>query len=265
MIFPSRVSSLALATCCFIALLFVAPVQAAATDSAPQAPSQQQQKHHGDEHDGEKHHAHGRSGGGGHALIHDFSDAERWSKIFDAEERDAWQLPEHVVQDVMAVRPGMTVADIGAGTGYFLPALSAAVGEAGRVLGLDPETTLVSFMQQRIAEEKLGNAEAAVIPYDDPGLEPGSVDRILIVNTWHHIEGREDYSRQLLKALAPDGAVYIVDFTLDSPKGPSASHRIVPEVVQRELAAGGLVPDTVDEDLPYQYIVVGHRPIGLAH
>lgn len=194
-----------------------------------------------------------------HDLRHDFSDAEHWSERFDSPERQEWQKPAEVVE-LMEIEPGMTAVDLGAGTGYFLGYLSAAVGEDGRVLGLDVEENLVEFMKQRAEREGWANVEPRHVPYDDPELAAGSVDRVLIVDTWHHIENRGAYAAKLHRALAPGGRVYIVDFTKDSPSGPPVEHRLAPEQVIEELAQGGLEAEVVQETLPRQFIVVGRRP-----
>ncbi len=201
-------------------------------------------------------HQHGHHGQG---HDHDFSDVERFSAIFDDPERDSWQKPDQVVS-LMALQPGQTVADIGAGTGYFLSRLSAAVGPEGRVLGLDVEPNMVAHMAQRIASESLTNAEAAVVPTDDPNLEAASVDAILIVDTWHHIGERDAYSAKLFAALAPGGAVYVVDFTQDAPHGPPPEMRLSPLTVAEELASAGFEIQTLEETLPHQYVVRATKP-----
>lgn len=202
---------------------------------------------------------HDEHGGAHHdGYRHDFSDAERWSQLFDAPERDGWQKPAEVVA-LMEVKPGMTVADLGAGTGYFLGPLSAAVGAEGRVLGLDVEDTLVHHMSQRAERQGWANVTARRVPYDDPELAAGSVDRVLTVNTWHHIGDRPRYAAKLLRALKPGGRVYVVDYTLDSPSGPPPEHRLPPEQIIRELEEGGFEAEVVEETLPRQYVVVGLR------
>jgi ubiquinone/menaquinone biosynthesis C-methylase UbiE len=160
----------------------------------------------------------------------------------------------------MELRPGMTVADIGAGTGYFLPHLAAAVAPGGMALGLDPEENLVHFMKERAAREGWAGVEIRRIPFDTPQLAPGSTDRILIVNTWHHIDHRQAYAATLTKALAHGGRIYIVDFTKESPHGPSVEHRLAPQQVIEELQQGGLAAELVDSQLPYQYVIVARRP-----
>ena len=198
----------------------------------------------------------GRPGGGhGHGMPHDFSDAEAWSKRFDDPARDAWQKPTEVV-GLMGLEPGMTVADLGAGTGYFVGHLSAAVGAEGKVLALEPEANMVHFIAQRAKEEGWSNVESHKIPYDSPGVPKGALDRILIVNTWHHIENRGAYAARLRDSLAPGGQVVVVDFTRESPTGPPAAHRLAPEQILDELAEGGLTGRVVEEELPRQFVVI---------
>lgn len=191
-------------------------------------------------------------------MPHRFEGAEEWSKVFDDPERDAWQHPDEVVA-LLDVKPGSTVADLGAGTGYFLKRLSEAVGPSGKVLGLDVEPDMVRFMTERAAKEHLANAEARAVAPDDPQLAPASVDRILIVDTWHHLGERAAYAKKLAAALKPGGRVMVVDFTVESERGPPKEHRLAPEVVMSELEAGGLKASLAEETLPDQYVVITTR------
>lgn len=208
--------------------------------------------------DGHRGHRDGH-GHGGDGMHHDFSDAERWFRIFEGDDRDGWQKPNEVAR-IMEILPGMTVADVGAGTGYFLPYLASAVGPKGTVLGLDPEENLVAFMKERVRREGWTGVEIRQIPFDTPELPDGSTDRILIVNTWHHIDDRGSYAATLAKALAEGGRIYVVDFTRESPYGPSVKHRLPPEQVLEELRQGGLAAHLVETDLPWQYVVMAQRP-----
>lgn len=194
----------------------------------------------------------------GQGMHHDFSDVERYAERFEGPDRIAWQRPEHVVS-LLQIRPGMTVVDLGAGTGFFEPYLAAAVGPDGRVLALDVEPAMVSHISQRVEEEGLGPVEARLVPYDDPELEAASVDRVLIVNTWHHIDDRALYAGKLKEALTENGRVYVVDFERDSPHGPPARHRLTAREVVAELEGGGLQATPIEEELPHQYIVVATR------
>jgi ubiquinone/menaquinone biosynthesis C-methylase UbiE len=199
----------------------------------------------------EHHHHHG-------PLVHRFQNAEQWAKEFDDPARDAWQKPAEVIA-ALRLSPGMTVVDLGAGTGYFLPHLSRAVGPKGKVIALDIEPDMVRYMKERAAREGLANVEARVVGTEDPALPAGSVDRLLIVDTWHHIDGRPAYAKKLAAALAPGGAVYVVDFTAEAHRGPPKEHRLAPAQVAAELAQGGLATKIVPSSLPDQYVVEGVR------
>jgi predicted methyltransferase len=194
-----------------------------------------------------------------HAFHKDFSDAEGYSARFDDPARDAWQRPEDVL-DLMQIPRGSTVVDLGAGTGYFVSALARRVGDQGKVLALDVEPKMIAFLERRVKEQKLTNVKPQQVSTDDPALPAASTSRILIVNTWHHIDERPSYAKKLAAALAPDGEIWIVDFTLDADQGPPAKYRLSPEQVTRELEQGGLHAEVVTpEPLPKQYIVRAFR------
>jgi ubiquinone/menaquinone biosynthesis C-methylase UbiE len=214
---------------------------------------------HGHGHGHGEGHGHGHGHGHGDGHFHKrFEDAERWAKVFDDPARDAWQKPDEVVGH-LSLAPGMTVVDVGAGTGYFLSRLSRAVGPQGKVVATDIEPDMVRYMTERAAREGLGNVTAIAAPSDGVGVPDGSADRILIVDVWHHIPARDRYAAALARALAPGGEVHVVDFTVDSERGPPREHRLPPETVIAELAAGGLVAEAIAETLPDQYIVVARR------
>ena len=144
-------------------------------------------------------------------IQHRFEDAKAWAKVFDDPSRDSWQKPEALFA-VLHVTPGATVADLGAGTGYFSVRLARAVGAAGRVLALDVEPGLVAYMKARMEREKLPQVEAKLVPADDPGLPKAGVDLVLIVDTWHHLDDRLHYVAKLAAGLKPGGRVAVVDF-----------------------------------------------------
>jgi ubiquinone/menaquinone biosynthesis C-methylase UbiE len=192
-------------------------------------------------------------------LVHRFENADDWANEFDDPSRDAWQRPADVVR-TMRIDPGMTVVDLGAGTGYFEPWLSRAVGPSGKVIAIDAEPDMIRYLSERAEREGLENVEARLAPYDDPKLAPESVDRVLVVDAWHHLARREAYAAKLRIALRPGGSVVVVDFKLESKLGPPPHHRLTPEQVARELDAGGLTPILAKTPLTEQYVVLGHRP-----
>ena len=183
-------------------------------------------------------------------------DPQTYAAKMDAKERYWWQRPEQVV-DLLECMPGMTVVDLGAGTGYFLPYLSSAVGRSGRVLALDVERPMVDILYQRVRRDRLYNVSPRVVPPDDPALTPRSVARELVVNTWHHLSHRVAYAEKLFEALRPGGLVLIVDFNQNSPKGPPVEFRLRPITVVGELESAGFSTQVLEESLPYQYAVLG--------
>lgn len=217
-----------------------APAQPA-TPPTSDAASQVHASHHG-AHDHDGYHK-------------DFSDAAAFSAHFDDPARDEWQRPSEVMEH-LRIAPGSVVADLGAGTGYFIAALSQRVGPSGKVLALDVEPKMIEHLARRAHDEHLGNVEPRLVQPDDPELPAHGVSRILIVNTWHHIDARADYARHLAAALAPGGEVWVVDFTPESDLGPPPEHRLSAARVVDELEAGGLDAEVVEaESLPKQYLV----------
>lgn len=181
---------------------------------------------------------------------------QSYAAELDSRERYWWQQPEQVV-DMLRCEPGMTVVDLGAGTGYFLPYLSRAVGRDGRVLALDASRDMVEHLFARVARERLRNVTPVIVAYDDPSLTPRSADRILVVNTWHHLPNRVEYAERLRAALRTGGELLVVDFEVDSPEGPPPDHRLEPLQVAEELESAGFSVARLSEKLPYQFVIRG--------
>src|SRR5262249_11209596 len=114
----------------------------------------------------------------GHAhdatVHHGFEDAERWAKVFDAPDRDAWQKPATVIE-ALGLKPGMIVADLGAGTGYFEARLSKAVAPGGLVLEIDPEPDMVRYLSRRAVKDGLANVLPILALPEEPFLPGGRV------------------------------------------------------------------------------------------
>lgn len=184
---------------------------------------------------------------------HSFSGADRWAHIFDDPKRDAWQKPHEVIQ-ALALKPDAVIADIGSGTGYFSARLANMVPK-GRVYGVDIESDMVKYLAERAKREGLTNVTAVAGVPDDPRL-PERVDLIIMVDVFHHIENRERYFRKLRGLLKPGGQIAIIDFRMDSPKGPPKSARIEPARVKAELVSTGYALAQEHTFLPNQYFLV---------
>lgn len=183
---------------------------------------------------------------------HSFDNAEKWAHIFDDPKRDAWQKPHEVI-DALALEPDAVVADIGAGTGYFAARLANMLPR-GRVYAIDIEPDMVKYLAERARRENLPNLQAITASADDPNL-PTSVDLMLLVDVYHHIDQRERYFSRLRSSLRPGGRLVIIDFTPDSPEGPPKAMRIGPRTVKDELSRAGYVLRKEHALLPRQYFL----------
>jgi SAM-dependent methyltransferase len=184
---------------------------------------------------------------------HGFGDAQKWAQVFDDPERNAWQKPHEVMQ-ALALKPDALIADIGSGTGYFAVRL-AHMMPGGRVYGVDTEPDMVKYLAARASREGLRNLTAILGAPDDPRL-PSKVDLILLVDVFHHIEGRGRYFQRLRDALKPGGRIAIIDFRRDAPIGPPANARIPAGEVKAELARAGYELDREYGFLTHQYFLV---------
>jgi ubiquinone/menaquinone biosynthesis C-methylase UbiE len=187
---------------------------------------------------------------------HSFGDVAKWTKVFDDPARDQWQKPQALI-DALHLRAGMRVADLGAGTGYFSHYLSTAVGSDGTVFAVDTEPNLVVHLRERSEQEHTANVVPILASPDNPRLPVAGVDLILIVDTYHHIDGRRDYFRRLQRSLAADGRVAVVDWEKrDLPVGPPPPHKLAREQVMEEMAAAGYTLVGESNALPYQYVLI---------
>lgn len=187
---------------------------------------------------------------------HSFDDVEYWRKIFDDPKRDAWQKPDDVVA-AFQIAPGMRVADLGAGTGYFTSRLARAVGPQGAVFAVEVEPNLVTHLRQRAEAEGLDNVIPILGSLSNPRLPRRGVDLIAIIDTYHHIDDRLSYLRTLRAMLAPGGRVAIVDWREGKlPEGPPPDHKLAHDLVVSEFDQSGY--RLIDEPnlLPYQYVLV---------
>ena len=187
---------------------------------------------------------------------HSFKNVDQWVRVFDDPSRDAWQKPREVAA-ALALKPGMIVADIGAGTGYFNRHLSRAVSPGGIVLAIDTEPEMVQHMGVRAISEKTANVVPVLCAPEDPFLPPGRVDRVIVVDTYHHIDDRRAYFGRMRASLAPGGRLAILDFQKrPTPVGPPVEHRVDRDVVVRELGQAGWSLAEEKTFLPYQYFLL---------
>lgn len=192
-------------------------------------------------------------------VRHGFGDVQRWVAAFDDPARDAWQKPVELVS-ALQIPQGATVADLGAGTGYFNRHLAQAVGPTGKVIAVDIEPSLVQHMGARALQEGTPQVEARLGAAHDPGLAQGEVDVVLLVDTYHHIDDRISYFRALRQAVREGGRLVVVDFKMGAqPVGPPDAHKIPQDQVVAELVEAGWTEAGSLDLLPHQFVQVMAR------
>jgi 2-polyprenyl-3-methyl-5-hydroxy-6-metoxy-1,4-benzoquinol methylase len=182
------------------------------------------------------------------------ADFDQLAARFDDPARAEWQKPEKVIASLGPLA-GKTVADIGAGTGYFSFPIAK---RAAKVIAIDIDQRFLDYSAQKKQTQKIGgNIETRLTKPNSSGLQPGEADLVLIVDTYHHIEGRIEYFKKLRKCLRKDGVLVIIDFKkMKTPPGPPVEMRVAEDQVESELKSAGFAIVSADKDLlPYQYII----------
>lgn len=137
----------------------------------------------------------------------------------DRLERDQEQKPAQVI-DALALKPGMYVADLGAGSGYFTRRFVEAIGDAGKVYVIDIEPEALKHVEESLVHmHRSYEAEFILARPDNPKIPVESVDLIFVCNTYHHLEDRPTYFRNVKSSLKPGGRIAIIDFYHDARSG----------------------------------------------
>ncbi|HWY22290.1 MAG TPA: methyltransferase domain-containing protein [Candidatus Acidoferrum sp.] len=153
--------------------------------------------------------------------------------IFDSPGRDV-RLQVNRVMDILGIKPGKTVADVGAGSGWFTVRAARRVGDGGIVYAVDINAESIRYIDDRARKEKLHNVKAILGKADDPVLPAGTVDAVLLLKTYHEVAEPVALLRNLRVALRPGARVGIID-----RNGNGEDHGVGRDVVLHEAAQAG--------------------------
>lgn len=181
--------------------------------------------------------------------------------LLESPDRAAWQKPE-MIMDVLKIAEGSTVADIGAGSGFFTVRLARRVGPNGVVYAEDIQQPMLESIKRRVSREGLTNVVTRLGTATDANLPQGELDAVLVVDVYQENEAadsRIQFLRHLADALKPGGRIGIVNYKPgDGGPGPEPHRRLERTVVESEVASAGLrVLDRAT--LPFQYLLVVGR------
>lgn len=139
------------------------------------------------------------------------ADIEQWAPRFEHEGRAIYD-KRYEILDELALEPGMAVADIGAGSGLLSRLIAPRVGAEGTVYAVDVAKSMVDYIAKTAKEQGLTNIQAVLGVPKSPKLAANSVDRICIIDAYHHFEYPAEMLAEIKKALRPDGMLVLIDF-----------------------------------------------------
>jgi SAM-dependent methyltransferase len=178
-------------------------------------------------------------------------------------ERETEEQPDQAL-DALGLKPGMTVADIGAGTGYMSLRMAKRVGPSGKVYANDLQPEMLRMLRENAALAKLGNVETVLGSEADPKLPKGQMDLVLLVDVYHEFSQPQQMLRKIRESLKPDGRLVLLEYRKEDPKIPiRPEHKMSVAEVKAELEPEGFVLGPVIETLPRQHILILTRtPVG---
>ena len=161
----------------------------------------------------------------------------------------------------LELQPGETVADIGAGTGYFTFPMAGMVGEGGRVLAVDIQPEMLALIKQRMETDNQQNIEPILATETDPRLPSGAVDLVLLVDAYHEFSWPREMGEAMAKALKPGGTLVLVEYRGEDPSVPiKRLHKMTQKQARKEMQAVGLEWESTGDFLPQQHFMIFRRP-----
>ena len=160
-------------------------------------------------------------------------------------ERAGEEQPQLAI-DALGIEPGQTVADLGAGSGYYSFRIAPLVGRSGKVLAIDIEPQMLEAIAQRAQREHVSNVATVRSSAQDPNLAPGSVDLLFMVDVYHELEYPYEMMTKVRTALKRGGRVALIE----------PLHKMTERQVRREMQAAGFKHVKTVRTLPLQHLLV---------
>jgi ubiquinone/menaquinone biosynthesis C-methylase UbiE len=174
----------------------------------------------------------------------------------DRPEREREESTSEAIK-ALRLQPGMVVADVGAGSGYYTVRLARAVGPTGRVYATDVQRGMLDLIERRVKEERLTNVVTVLGSDTDPSLPAQALDVALMVDVYHELQAPQTFMRRLREMLKPSGRLVLLEFRLEDPNVPiRVEHKMSVDGARRELSADGFTFRESDERLPWQHLII---------
>ena len=172
------------------------------------------------------------------------------------EDREKFEQPDKVL-DALKIQPGMTVADVGAGNGYFTLRLARRVKDSGRVFAVDIQQGMLDLLENNSKREGLKNIELVLSTPTDPRLPPAAIDLALLVDVYHEFHRPEEMVAGIRASLKPDGVLVLVEYRGEDPSVPiKPEHKMTVAQVLGEIEPMGFRLRKKLDFLPWQHIFI---------
>lgn len=171
-------------------------------------------------------------------------------------ERESEEQPDKAL-DALNLKPGMVVADIGAGVGYMSLRMAKRVGPSGKVYANDLQPEMLAKLRENAARGKINNVVTVLGDVADPKLPPNTMDLVLLVDVYHEFSQPQQMLRKIRETLKPDGRLVLLEYRAEDPRIPiNPEHKMTIAQVKAELEPEGFVLQPVIETLPRQHILI---------
>ena len=178
----------------------------------------------------------------------------RQAEMFNKKASDPKNKPGHIIKTI-SLKQGQSIADIGAGGGYFSLRFAEIVGEKGRVYAVDTNQKFIEFIIKTAREKRLINVYPILATEDRLYLAEKSLDVIFMRNVTHHLSNRIQYFKNLKRSLKPDGKIIIIDYKPNKSFSFSGilGHHVAKDTIIQEMKKAGYVLEQDFDLLPKQH------------
>jgi len=178
----------------------------------------------------------------------------------DRPEREAEEAPSLLLRS-LNLKPGLVVADIGAGSGYLAFPMAKRVAPRGKVYAVDIQQEMLDIIKKRMKERRVANIELVLGTITDPKLPPNSIDLILLVDVYHEFDHPYEMTQAMVRSLKPGGKLVLVEYRKEDPAVPIKEvHKMSQAQVKKEMSIHPIRWVKTLDVLPRQHILIFEKP-----
>jgi len=171
-------------------------------------------------------------------------------------EREREEMPNKLI-DILKLKAGDTVADIGVGTGYIAQRIAPKIGETGTLHGIDIQQEMLDILQQKMSQAGITNVTGILGTITDPKLPPNSVDLALMVDVYHEFSHPYEMMQNICRSLKTGGRIAFIEYRAEDPNVPiKPLHKMTKLQILKEATPHPLVWVETLDDLPWQHVII---------